>query len=273
MSTKVERVPGDAETDVLLRQRLAEIQADVEKSHSPPAELYAVGRDWEHNQYDDSDWYQCGYDPAKDAIVRVCIGTTRWAQPVKNLPSLPEDMRPRAQEALRRLWVERLVASHTQAVEYPDEALLVGRVVELKKPVRNREREEQPCAKCGGAGSWTNPKRPEDVRRCFGCQGTGVWVGGAVLGGAWLKLPAGTTGKVIRVFKNRSQFGTWDYGSRLEILKEDGIRFKAGIESCRLHNVPINMGLVEAMAAERAARMDAYPLFPSQGTYNFGLQI
>lgn len=228
--------------------------------------VFAVGHEWEHNGRDDSDWYQCGYDVLDGTIKRYEIGTTRWANGgVVTLPEPPPELQQRVKDALYRDWCRALVNSHFQAVEHPSEDRLAGRRVELKKDCYNRARGEVEvdCWKCSGRGYWQNPHKPEDQRKCFKCNGTKKALSSKPVKGQPMVLrAAGTQGKVIAIYANRSQFGTWDYGSRVVLAKDDGEVFKVAIDNIRLVDAG-SAALPLAEAVSKIARRhsdDAYSL-------------
>lgn len=222
--------------------------------------LYAVGSDWEHNGRDDSDWYQVGYDPVTDTLTRCCIGSTRYPGGVVNLPSLPLGLQAKAKECLRRRWAEHLRSADTWSIENPSETTLVGQRVILKKAARNRIKKEETCRRCDGKGHWQNPKRPEDKRKCFGCEGTGKrWM--PQKKGPMVEYPAGTEGVVTQRYVNRSQYGTWDYGSRVEILQDNGEPFKAPVTAVKLARSPAKQEDIDKVARRQADAWYAYPLF------------
>lgn len=229
--------------------------------------VYAVGRDWEHNGRDDSDWYQCGYDTETKKIQRHCIGSTRWPGGVKNLPEPPEELHEEIRHCLYVMWCNRIAWSHYAAVESPSKGNVVGRLVELKAKVYNKPRITEPCRKCKNAegvstGKWVNPKRPSDVRKCFSCDGSGTWTGPASKGPMVERLP-GLRGTVCSVDERRSTYGTWSYGTTVKILLESGERINAPLDKIRLVVPDPKPEDVHKIALAQANDWNAYGLMPT----------
>lgn len=191
--------------------------------------LYVMD-EWEHNGYDDSDWYAVVYDDETDKLSCQEVGTTRFANA---LPSNP----PSIHKQINDEWVRIFLVKPTSEIiekaraclvrdflydmverAYKDKIfqLMPDTVVPGTKVLFQEEHKNQiktfktkPCEKCSG-GFWINPRNPQDKRPCFTCKGEGVLKfdfekvkDGDKL--AWKKIPVGTAATVLSL-KSYGQF-------------------------------------------------------------------
>jgi hypothetical protein len=145
--------------------------------------LYELDQ-WEHNGYDDSDWFAVVYDSDKDKLDRVLIGTTRGAFPPPTSGLAPGHLAPtpeiieKARIRLRDDFIRpRVEHSENQRIFVLDpKDIKRGLAVRFNKEhaalIKDFDRE--PCYKCKGSGHWQNPRDPEDKRECFTCHGEGT---------------------------------------------------------------------------------------------------
>lgn len=175
--------------------------------------------DWEINGYDDSDFMCTYYDDVADVIGAHCYGTTRAAAPtmigisadgttsveiggdVLRLPT--KEIVERARIKLEDFIFGLLEREEQRRVHDPDvKDLTQGLRVRTKIECKNQMSLDVDCDKCGGSGNWTNPRNDADKRECFACKGSGVKRGPKLKTEdgkpKWEKIPAGTTGMVIR---------------------------------------------------------------------------
>lgn len=144
--------------------------------------LYELDQ-WEHNGYDDSDWFAVVYDDEKDKLDRVLIGTTRGAFPPPSSGLAPghkaptEEIIEKARIRLRDDFIRPLVEqSENRRIFQLDPK-------DVKRGLRVRFHEAHAalvkdfdlveCWRCKGKGHWENPRNPSDKRDCFTCHGSG----------------------------------------------------------------------------------------------------
>lgn len=202
---------------------------------------YRISGETERNGYHDSDWYVWVYDTETDTIEHLEVGTTRFYGCLKHGAQvcyacrgitdepMPPEVREKAEKQVREHYYNRKLAAELKPV--------IGWEVVTTKAATNRPREEvsEPCKKCNGTGKWINPQNPKDIRVCFGCKGSGEVKRSKAGKGKAVKIPVGTRGKLLRVFENRSKYGSWDYGSTAIVQREDGGTFRIKLSS--LENV------------------------------------
>lgn len=165
--------------------------------------------DWEDNGYHDSDFYMAVLNRKTGEVIKQEIGTTRFAAPPEYTGYRQDLTADDVRMALT--WLEERIYRLIKQAEY-DEVLMPdsieeGTAVILLQDHRSQVREinVEPCHKCAGTGGWVNPRDPEDVRDCFGCNGTGERrvVGEKVCGDdgklARIVYPAGMVGTVCWV--------------------------------------------------------------------------
>jgi hypothetical protein len=130
---------------------------------------------WERNGYDDSDFYAATWNVEAGEMIIDLVGSTRFAG--GGTTQATEPWTPEALEAARAAFAkfiyESLKAADTHDVLEFDAVELGVRVV-TTAPTKNKVRDGEACARCGGTGRWTNPKSEHDVRECFGCRGSGL---------------------------------------------------------------------------------------------------
>lgn len=133
--------------------------------------------DWEDNGYHDSDFYMAVLNRQTGEVTKEEIGTTRFAAPPEYTGYQQELTTDDVRAAL--VWLEEHIYKRLRQAEHDDvfapSAIDEGTAVILLKAHRNQMREiiAEPCLKCNGTGEWVNPHNPDDVRKCFGCDGTG----------------------------------------------------------------------------------------------------
>jgi len=229
--------------------------------------IYALGSSWEHNGYHDSDFYQCYYCPATGKIGRKEIGTTRFPGGVRDLQPLPEEHKPAAIAALTAMYVQRMIAAESSRINHPKVFHCEQHgTVELTKDSCNRAREsvEVECYKCNGAGHWINPRNARDIRPCFGCSGSGKRKSSkAAKGQPMITRKAGTICKVKGHIENKSQYGTYSYGTRLKLESVDTKEvFYVDIANVKLHGLTVPTAeQVEPIARREAERLSPYGMF------------
>ena len=230
--------------------------------------------DWEHNGYDDSDFYRILWLVAEQAPRRVEIGSTRYAcvGPTGglngyNLLPWTEEEKAKAKAALKLLWVDALNAQEVRRVDTPDD-IQVGQPVVLCEEHRNRQREttSSPCPKCQGSGGWTNPRNPEDVRPCFKCNGKGKIEATAVAKGPMVKLEAGLRGEVewvgtfATIYANGyNRLGRWTLQTRIRL--EDGRLVNVPLSKLSLIADKATQEEIEAQAERNSEGFNFYPFF------------
>lgn len=203
--------------------------------------LYQVEDEWEHNGYEDSDFYIVTYNDETDQLDRFEVRSTRYAvgrgyQGIVRLSNVPNEIWVKAEAALAKLITQSIIAAEHSRVMFPKE-VVPGTIVVLKSDVQNRPRIEvkNKCDKCGGSGMWINPHNQSDERSCFGCKGSGEKVSSKATKGKMVTIPAGTKAAVKAAFKKSSRYGTWDYGTNLILIGEDGGEFRAPLTHVRLN--------------------------------------
>ncbi len=165
--------------------------------------------DWEHNGYHDSDFYMAVLNRTTGEVTKEEIGTTRFAAPPEYTGYKQELTDHDVRMALT--WLEDRIYHLIRQAEHDDvlapDSIEVGTAVILLQDHRSQAKETsvEPCLKCDGIGKWVNPRNSEDVRDCFGCEGTGERhrPGEKVRGDdgklAHIVYPAGTVGTVCWV--------------------------------------------------------------------------
>jgi hypothetical protein len=160
--------------------------------------------EWEHNGYDDSDWYAVVYDDAKDELYRVETGTTRFADALHCGPdmSIPtSEVMEKAKAANLRQSLSSILESEFRRVNEPYESLVKGVSVRVLTPAKIMQKDKITCSKCNGSGNWVNPRNSEDMRVCFSCSGSGHIDGGKSKDEAgkqkWIHLRALMVGEVL----------------------------------------------------------------------------
>ncbi len=186
----------------------------------------------ERNYHDDSDFYALVWDDSEQRVRSIDYATTRgWTYP----NSATVDATPEILAKVEAWSLEQARKAMAARIESPrPEDLTSGIECELKKACNTRAAASEPCRKCSGLGYWQNPKRTNDRRPCFGCNGSGSRKIAAPKGTPMVKHPAGKRGTVVRTFSNRSKFGTWDYGSRVELRTATGELFTVSCDAVRL---------------------------------------
>lgn len=224
---------------------------------------YAVSEEWEHNGYDDSDWYRVAFDPESGTLERVLTNTTRGCMNKLPLPELPEEHRAAFRAALLATWIQRMTAVTTQTILHPTlRHCPKGTAVRLSRAVRNRPREsvKVPCDKCAGSGHWTSTRNASVKGKCFRCDGTGSRSLNKAGKGAMVSHAEGTRAEVVRAFENRSLHGTWDRGATLVLRNASGVEFRAPIDAVRLDR-ELDPSVIESNARNRVEADSVYPLF------------
>jgi hypothetical protein len=194
--------------------------------------LWQASHEWEFNGRDDSDWYVVAYDEQSDTLRRVQVGSTRYAgcgehgrricyrcAGIEEGKPDPETF-AKMEACKRRTTIEWLTRLAQNEIDHPREPM--GQRIRTTEVVRNRPR-----------------------------------ANGRATKGAVVVWPVGTTGTVVRVFRNMSQYGTWDYGSTIIVRTDDGREFRCPIRSLRLdHDVD-----AEQVASLADTYRDPYPMF------------
>lgn len=249
-----------------------------------PSTLYRCCDDWEHNGYDDSDWYCVAYDTSTGTLRRVEVGSTRHGGGVNHgggvLP-MTDDVRPFAHAALVDMYEQRLTASERRRVEEPRiETLTRGvavRFLEAHRCMRKGKNViEQACDKCNGSGKWTNPRRASDQRECFACKGAGTVkrttrtrAKDADGKQAWEKIDVGTVATVhstmtVGTFYKDGYNQPGRHNTTAYVTLEDGREVQAPAAKLRLGAEMPSAKAIRAMAEDMAARLGAYyALFPT----------
>lgn len=247
---------------------------------------YRCCEDWEHSQYDDSDWYCVAYYPAEDRVDRVMTGTTRFASALRTNAAQPmtDEYRAPARAALVRVYA-------SQAAEADKRRVLFPRVDELAKGTRVRFTEkhrcqrkekaiaEVQCEKCEGAGHWQNPRVASDKRPCFGCKGAGkvsrtvrTKVRGEDGKLAWEHVEAGATGVVLghatygRFYRGGYQDANDAQYSTFYVLLDDGREVRVTGDKLRLDREPKTVEEYAEAFAASAEQLDFYPPFATAKT-------
>lgn len=232
--------------------------------------LHQVCKEWEYNGRDDSDFYIVAYNDEVDQLERIEVGSTRYASgrgytDITMMASVTEETWLKAEASLARLTGSILAGMDERARKA--DVQKIGTKVVLTKEINNRPREttttEESCWKCGGRGKWVNPRNAKDVRDCFGCKGTGkrASTSSKATKGAMVSFPEGTKAEVVRVFENRSRYGTYDYGSTVVCRAADGTEFRAKADALIADRPAFTEEQVAGMAKRIAARRDFYTPF------------
>lgn len=163
--------------------------------------------EWEQNGYHDSYFKAAMYDSDADAIIGVETGATAYAGG-RGLPEpAPEgEVAVKAYRRLERHIREVLLRQAVAVHETPEpDDLNQGCQLVLTEQHRTAKRNTVKCPKCGGSGSWTNPRNSSDKRDCFGCQGRGKKEEKQKGKGSTFVIPAGTV-VVVESWKSHGQF-------------------------------------------------------------------
>lgn len=160
--------------------------------------------EWEHNGYDDSDWYAVVYDDEKDELDRVLTGTTRFADALHCGPKMfsptPEIME-KARAANIKMMLPTLIQREHNRVMEPYNDLVPGAIVKMTAGSKVMEKQINPCQKCNGSGKWINPKNENDKRECFGCHGHGILEGDKIKDASgkqkYIHILEGMVGEVV----------------------------------------------------------------------------
>lgn len=232
--------------------------------------LHQVCKEWEYNGRDDSDFYIVAYNDVTDLLERIEVGSTRYASgrgytDITPMASVTAEIWTKAETALFNITALRLVGMDER--DRKADACRVGTKVVLTKEVNNRPRAstttEENCWKCSGQGKWVNPRNPKDERTCFGCKGTGkrTSTSSKATKGAMVSFPVGTKAEVVRIFENRSKYGTYDYGSTVVCRTAEGTEFRAKAEALIADRPALTSDQIALMAEHIAARRDFYSPF------------
>jgi len=133
--------------------------------------------EWEMNGYHDSDGYLAYWDDDENAVKCMMHWTTRFA----GGPKLEGFAKELTSEVLEKSldWLADAIFHALKIAEEGDvlrpQRVNEGDRVRLLEAHRNQAKYEtyEECRKCAGTGKWVNPNDPLDVRKCFGCKGTG----------------------------------------------------------------------------------------------------
>lgn len=237
--------------------------------------FYRCCAEWEHNGYDDSDWFVVAFDATKNVLTRIGTGTTRFASSlhvsIPGLVGMTPEMAPRARAALVNMLAEKAVRAETSRVLEPKiETLTKGVRVRLTESHRCAKKTsvESPCPKGCDAGYWANPRNKEDRRPCFACKGAGKFVrrekvivettiergkrkGEKKSGVAWENVAAGLCGEVI----DRATFGTFHRGgynrpdrhnTTVYVRLDDGREVQVSASKLRLDAEPAGESTIRA---------------------------
>lgn len=221
---------------------------------------------WEHNGRDDSDWYAVVYNDETDKLERVQTGTTRFAAALHCGPKMSEvtpEIRVRAKAALAVLFLDAMTHAEKVRVETPHPEH-VSKGVRVKFLAAHRcmakEITATPCEKCGGSGSWANPRNAADKRPCFACKGEGSKKAysrakTAEGGQKWLAVAKDATGTLVSA-KTFGKFykGGYNISDRENttaiIVLDDGREVRAPLAKIRLDEEVQDMGKAALAAAE-----------------------
>lgn len=234
--------------------------------------IYQVSTEWEYNGRDDSDFYVVTFNDETEEITRFEVGSTRYAADFSRtygmlvkLADVPEEIWIRAEAAYAKRAAQMLLSA--DRIRRERFCANVGETVILTRDVQNRPRAqvEVECFKCGGLGYWMNPRNVNDKRPCFKCNGTKVAKVSKACKGKAITHKQGSKGEVLAVFENRSQYGTWDYGSRATIRLVDGSIIKAPVSALIAAREPMSQLEAETTAAKVAKRRNFYPMFATAG--------
>lgn len=234
------------------------------------ATLYRCCEDWEHSQYDDSDFYCVAYNPETDSLHRIQTYTTRYACGHRTgLAAMTPEMLPRAVAALARLYEASLTHEEKMRAEQPTIVTLTrGTAVRFlaahRCMVKDAARVEVECPKCQGRGKWINPRNAADERPCFACDGSGkakrtvrTRAKGADGKQAWHEIPEGTAAEVL----GQATFGTFfrkgynqpDRSNTTVYLRlADGTEVQAPAAKLRLAAEPPTARAIQATAEHMA---------------------
>ena len=218
--------------------------------------LFICAGEWEHNGYDDSDWYVVAYNTRTNELTRVLTGTTRYAfppgSPIPGLVRMTAEIAPLARACLVERNIRRMTHEETMRVEQPKiETLTRGTRIRFIEAHRCAKKEasvsEIDCEKCGGSGSWVNPYKANDKRPCFACKSTGK------VKRTTRTMATETTSKTITRGKNKGQVRTktspvWediDAGATGEVLNQAtfGQFFRNGYNTPGRHNTTVYVRL------------------------------
>lgn len=233
---------------------------------------YQVSTEWEYNGYDDSDFYVVTFNDETEELQRFEVGSTRYPADFSRtygslvkLADVPEDIWIRAEAAYAKRAVGMLLFCDEN--QRKRDGQRVGETVVLTRDIQNRPRTkvDVECFKCGGKGFWQNPRNEEDKRTCFKCNGTKIAQVSKAGKGTSITYKAGTVAEVLAVFANRSQFGTFDYGSRATIRLTDGTIAKAPVDALMSNRAPMTREKAEEIARNVAKRRNFYPMFATAG--------
>lgn len=242
--------------------------------------------DWEHSQYDDSDWYCVAYDPETDSLLRVLTGSTRFpglnfGQSVVQ-PMTPE-MQVKATAALENLYFSIILKGDRLVCEQPDIKFLTsGTAVRFSEAYKCMKKEttatEEKCNRCtDNPGKWINPRNTKDVRDCLRCSGTGkvqltsrhrVKTDGKQ---EWEKIEAGTKATVLGQTSYgkfyRKGYNQPDRDNTTVYLRlEDGREVQATASKLRLDREPMPEAEAREKARNIATAGDFYPPFATART-------
>lgn len=231
-----------------------------------------VLEEWEHNGPDDSDFMAVVFDPNDRKLSTVQLGTTRYGGcsrcggqvcycgthgPKGRVP-FPDEYREVARLQLKES-VRRTIELHDRGEidawysgwreRWSEVAGLAGTKMRLVVPHKFQEKRQERHAKCGGTGKWTNPKKPADVRVCFGCGGTGEVTSREKLKTlegkpVWKTVPVGEVVEFVEL----SVFGYSSVTAKVRLA--DGRTVRVPPDKLRLDREPLPAEEVERRAEE-----------------------
>ena len=236
--------------------------------------------EWEHNGYDDSDWYGLVWNDTLQKAECIELGSTRYAcgyvgMP-KNLAPWNDGAYDRAQTWLAAQIFDVIKQADTDDVMTPSIQALDGAKVRLSVKHISQEKDQAPCDKCGGSGKWINPRNPSDQRECFACKGLGTIISKEKVRTADGKisrqiLPEGTKGEVIDLksfgafYRNGyNRPGRENTTAKVRLL-EGGKIVSIPCDKLRLDREILTDEELMERARKLAENMNFYPLFRKGG--------
>lgn len=218
--------PVESETETRNRNQPKDMETTIPRLLQAP--LYAVTDEWEHNGYDDSDFYRVVYNPNTRSLARFETGSTRYGgRPWPGSEFVkPEATPPEVWSAAEAVAADLYAAGlarleHLRVFEPGPKDCAIGTVLRTTRACRSK-----------AAGT----------------------------------IPAGSVGEVFwsgsygTFYRNGYKQPNRE-NTRVGLRLRDGSRVFVALSACRLDREPMSPAEIREKALERASKRDFYSLF------------